>query len=177
MVIRHRPVTLLEDVTTGVLINSTLKNDLSPGTAVRNQKLTNSINSSPAKSIVSSQANPSLAASPHLAQYPLADLTEPTVEDFDADDGSQTQLPDGQRSQRPPIRYYASSALVADLKTVIPLKQLVDMIRQRLELDPGLVMAAIIAQGNAYVGLSSTGMMKEDAFRIANALGLLEDEF
>ena len=104
-------------------------------------------------------------------------MTEPTVEDFDADDGSQTQLPDGQRSQRPPIRYYASSALVADLKTVIPLKQLVDMIRQRLELDPGLVMAAIIAQGNAYVGLSSTGMMKEDAFRIANALGLLEDEF
>lgn len=140
--------------------------------------------SSPSKSVCSqgSAAVHPLSQQPLPVMPPLHDITEDTVEDCEAgDESSQYQpsiqkKPSSQNIPAPQNRYFASAAVVADMKTVIPLKELVDMIRKELQLESGLVMAAIIAQGNASLGISSTGNMKEDAFRIATALGLIDED-
>jgi hypothetical protein len=138
---------------------------------------------SPAAKSISSQGSPSMAAIHPLSTHhqPLQDITEePSSEDCKVDDVSSLyQLPPHLKpipGHAAHTRYYASSAVVADMKTVIPLKELVDLIRKKLNLESSLVMAAIIAQGNALLGFTSTGMMKEDAFRIAAALKIIDQE-
>lgn len=72
------------------------------------------------------------------------------------------------------VPFYSTPDVIVDLTKRMPLKEVVDLIRKKYDIGQNLAMAAVLTHANIQLGFQSTGSLRDDAFRIAKRLDLID---